>query len=98
MKLVSHSMRARRCRVCAPGDVAGVEKEHVCPALAHRLQTGNVRLHFFLKLRQRSQAGVLSLPDLGECADAADAAAVLDRLSPGPDDGRRDDDEAGVSC
>lgn len=48
---VSHSTRALKWWVWASEDDAGVEKEHLVPALAQSEQTGNVRLHFFLKFR-----------------------------------------------
>lgn len=74
MKRESHSIRARRWCVWAAVEAAGVEKEHLCPALAHRVQMGKVRLHFFLKLRQRSQAG-MSRAAFGDDAEMDDGAA-----------------------
>lgn len=65
-----------------------MEKEHLCPALAHNVQMGNVREHFFLKARHRSQAGI-SRGALGE--DAATPvfaeAVALATLGTVPPDG-----------
>jgi hypothetical protein len=77
----SHSTRARRWCAWASEEEAEVEKEQRWPALAHRAQVGKVRLHFFLKLRQRSQAGMSRGPPAGaadeevvDVAEGADAA------------------------
>lgn len=58
-----------------------MENEHLCPALAQSVHTGKVREHFFLKLRQRSQAGMsrAAFADEAEIADVTEAEALAIR-------------------
>lgn len=60
----NHSTRARNARAWAESEDVEELKLQRWLALAHNWQTGNVRLHFFLKARHLSQAGPADLPDV----------------------------------